>query len=163
MHLPETARGQLPAPSSGVTHNAPAAAHPSGRPSRAKLRYMNLTAVIGDYLQLRTRAPPPGQHLLQRAWRSQRAHRYRHHRVAAMRPETGLPSGIHRQPRPGPPAQRTTGQFLDRYRNIEPGDPAQLLDHHLRLELPLHRRVDVLEIAATAATRTGHRALRRPP
>jgi hypothetical protein len=54
-----------------------------------------------------------------------------------MHPETSPPGGVHRKPGPGTPAQRATGQFLHRHGDVKPGDAAQLLGHHLPLELAL--------------------------
>ena len=72
--------------------------------------------------------------------------------MAAVHPEAGLSCPVHRQPGPGPPAQRAARQLLHGHLDVQPGDPAQLLGHHLRLELTLHPGINMLEVAtATAA------------
>src|SRR5918997_2913704 len=141
--------------------NAPGAATLGGRPTGSQLRYMQLPGFVGDYLQLATRVPATRQHWIQGAGHRQRAGRYRPHRMAAMLPETGSPGAVHREPGPGPPAQRATGQLLHRHRDIQSGDPAQLLGHHVPFELALQLWVGVLEIATTTTAGSRGRTRRR--
>ena len=56
-----------------------------------------------------------------------------------------------------------TGQRLDRDRPVDPGDAAQLLPHHRRLQLTLGRQRRVLPVAAATATRARIRAGRLDP
>src|SRR5918998_2796397 len=143
--------------------NAPGAATLGGRPTGSQLRYLQLPGFVGDYLQLATRVPATRQHWIQGAGHRQRAGRYRQHRMAAMLPETGSPGAVHREPGPGPPAQRATGQLLHRHRDIQSGDPAQLLGHHVPFELTLQLWVGVLEIATTTTAGSRGRTRRRHP
>ena len=75
------------------------------------------------------------------------------------------PAGQVDVPLPGPPAQpvRVASHRLHAHVELEAGQPGELLADHVRLERPLPRRRDVLEVAAAAAARAGVRAGRVDP
>ena len=60
---------------------------------------------------------------------------------------------VERPPHPGPPAELAARQRLDRHRQVEPGQPAQLLGDHGRLQLALQ----------APARRAGSRSRRTRP
>ncbi len=77
--------------------------------------------------------------------------------------------GVDGIPHPGAPVQRAAGEGLRTYENLvlifrgETGQPAELFPDHLRLPSQLRVRVDVLQVAATAAARVGEAAGRLDP
>src|SRR5699024_8896842 len=62
-----------------------------------------------------------------------------------------------RQLHPGAPPQRTTGQLLDRHRQVDSSESVELLPQHLGLEFTLPLRTDMLPVASTASARPGYR------
>ena len=65
--------------------------------------------------------------------------------------------------RPSPAPSPSPGQRLDGDRPVDPGDAAELLADHGRLELPLQGQRRMLPVAAAASARTGVRAGRLDP
>ncbi len=78
-----------------------------------------------------------------------------------------------RAARPGPPRRRRAARGAASpaarpaaprpRRPLDPGEPAQLLGQHVRLQRALRGRVDVLQVAAAATARPRPRARRRHP
>ena len=83
----------------------------------------------------------------------------------AMLAQAGRPVRADREADPGAPAQarRVAGQRLDRHLALDPGDAAQLLRDHLRLDRPLRGRAGVLQVAAAAPVRARVRTRRLDP
>ena len=90
----------------------------------------------------------------------------RHHVVRAVLAQAGQPSLVDARTAPGSASRGPSwspGHRLDRHVHVEPGEPLQLLAHDRRLQRPLGRERDVLEVAAAARVRARERAGRGDP
>ncbi len=87
------------------------------------------------------------------------------HLVRAMAAQASDPVPVNGKGDDGTPGQAAlvTVDGLNLDLPVEPGDAAELLADHRRLELPLGRQARVLPVAAAAAARCGVTARRRHP
>jgi hypothetical protein len=139
--LPEHSRGQQPLAPGGALDD------------RAVVTDVDQPVRVHCHLDLRTRVEAVLEHRWQRARGGQWAVGNRQHVVAPVRAQPGPALVVDSKPDAVAPAQRPTGQLLDRYRALDPGQPAELLGQDVGLQGTLRGRVGVLQVAAPAATR----------
>ncbi len=87
----------------------------------------------------------------------QRTTRHRLDVVGPVPVESHLAGAIDGEAHPGPPSQSvgSAGHLLDHHCPVDPGQPPELFDHQILLQLPLGREGNVLPVAPPAPTGTG--------
>ena len=113
---------------------------------------MHRAARVDHHVDL-ARGEPAPEHGVERAGRGERAVGDGQHVVAAVGAQARAALVVDGEPHPRAPAQRAAGQLLDLDLPVHACEPRQLLGQHLRLPAALRGRRDVLQVAATAATR----------
>jgi hypothetical protein len=87
------------------------------------LRHVLPAGVVEHHFQLAALGPAPVQHAVQQSGHRDRTVPDGVHVVAVVGAQARIPVAGHRQPQPGAPVQRATGQLLHLDRHVQPGQP----------------------------------------